>query len=188
MPGKLTNASWAAALKRGDGFVTNGPLLWLTADGKLPGEGLALASPGKVKLAVELISRHPVRLVEIVSNGKVIRRRELADAGKPLIWEEAVEVERPSWFAARCFGRHKPCYAHMGANNQFAHTNALVVTVGGRRPTSTKDAERFVAEIDALIRYAPNIPTQELRRDALGEYRKARRYFASQKPRGNGPQ
>ncbi len=180
VPGRLTNASWAAALKRGDGFVTNGPLLWLRANGKLPGDGVALPRPGKVKLAVELASRHPVRLVEIVSNGEVILRRDVADAGKGLLWEQTVAVERPSWFAARCFGEHEPRYVHMACRNQFAHTNMLFVTVGGKRPRSAADAGPFVKEIDALIGHAPKLATEEMRTRSIAEYRKARAFFARQ--------
>ena len=115
-----------------------------------------------------------------VQNGRVVASKELTAAGRPLSWQYEARVAGPSWFAARCFGEHQPRYTHMAAHNQFAHTNALMVTVGGRRPTSPEDAARFVAEIDALIRYAPNIPTQSLRKRALGEYHKARQYFADQ--------
>ena len=186
--GKLSDAAWAAALKRGDGFVTNGPLLWLRAgrdEGKpdrLPGDGLDLDRPGKVALSVELISRHPVRLVEVLRNGRVIARKDLdaADAGKGLTWAVAADLAEPSWFAARCFGEHAPRYPHQAARNQFAHTNLLFVTIAGRRPASSADAARFVQEIDALIDHAPKLPTDDLRRRALETYRRARRRFADQ--------
>ena len=49
--GELTTASWAAALLRGDGFVTNGPLLWLKVNGHLPGDGVNLKTPSQVARA-----------------------------------------------------------------------------------------------------------------------------------------
>lgn len=185
--GPLTNASWADALKRGRGFVTNGPLLLLRAGpagGRcetLPGDGIALAGPGKVALAVELASRHPVRLVEVLRNGQVVARRPVGDlpAGG-MTWRTDVEVPGPCWLAARCFGEHRPRYVHAAAHNQFAHTNPLVVTVAGRRPTSPGDAARFVREIDALIEFAPRLPSEDLRGRALAAYRKARAYYAAQ--------
>ena len=178
--GKLTNASWAEALKRGDGFVTNGPLLWLRGNGHLPARGVALPGPGKVTLSVEVLARHPVRRVEIVRNGEVLAHKDVPDATRGLRWDLTADVAGPAWFAARCFGEHRPRYAHMGARNQFAHTNLLFVTVGGKRPRSAADAKRFVREIDALIQYAPNLPTQALRTRALAAYGKARKYYAQQ--------
>jgi hypothetical protein len=184
--GKLTHATWAAALTRGDGFVTNGPLLWLRAGtegrpcDRLPGDGVALDRSGKVRLHVELASRHDIRRLEILQNGKVAVGLDVKQPGDPFKWTGTIDVKHPCWLAARCFGEHKGRYPHAAARNQFAHTNALFVTVGGRRPTSATDAARFVKEIDALIAYAPNLPTDETRRRAMAAYRKARAYFARQ--------
>ena len=96
-----------------------------------------------------------------------------------MTWEPTVDVTGPCWLAARCFGEYQPRYLHMDGHNLFAHTNALFVTVGGKRPSSAEDAGRFVREIDGLIEYAPRIPTDDLRTRALEEYRKAREYFAA---------
>lgn len=180
--GELTTASWARALVRGDGFVTNGPLLWLRVNDRLPGDGLALDSPGRVKVYVQLVSHRPVRLVEILQNGKVVASRELDTntSSQQLEWEEFLPVDNPCWFAARCFGETDVRYPHQTAPNQFAHTNMLMVTVAGRRPRSAECAARFVEEIDALIKFAPNIPSDSMRQRALTLYNEARQYFASQ--------
>jgi len=184
--GKLTTASWAAALKRGDGFVTNGPLLWLSAGragrpaDRLPGERLDLDRPGKVTLRVELASAHPVRSVQVLRNGRVVWEKPAGDVGQPTAWEFEADADAPCWFAARCFGEHLPRYVHHAAHNQFAHTSPLFVTLRGSRPRSPADAARFVKEIDALIAFAPKLATESLRRRATAAYSKARAYFASQ--------
>jgi hypothetical protein len=180
--GDLTTASWAAALVRGDGFVTNGPLLWLRVGDRLPGDGLALDAPGRVRVNVQLVSHHPVRLVEILQNGRVVASRELTTDGpnQGLDWEETLPVDEPCWFAARCFGEADVRYPHQACPNQFAHTNILMVTVAGRKPTSAATAARFVEEIDALIEFAPNIPSDSMQQRALKAYHEARRYYAAQ--------
>lgn len=180
--GDLTTATWAAALVRGDGFVTNGPLLWLQVDGRLPGDGLTLDAPGRVKANIQLVSQHPVRLVEILQNGRVVRSRELPrdQPHQELEWEEVLPVDKPCWFAARCFGEADIRFPHQASPNQFAHTNLLMVTVAGKRPTSATRAARFVDEIDALINFAPNIPSDSMQRRALKRYHQARTYFAAQ--------
>lgn len=170
--------AFAAALRRGDGFVTNGPLLWLRVDGNLPGAGRALDAPGLVQASVRLACRHPVERIQLIRNGRTIAERELEEFTGTHIWKEPVKVLEPCWLAARCFGYHTPRYPHSGSRIQFAHTNPLFVTIGGRRPRSREDARRFLREIDALIQFAPNIPTEELRARALEVYGKARAYFA----------
>ncbi|HUT35906.1 MAG TPA: CehA/McbA family metallohydrolase [Planctomycetota bacterium] len=179
-PEPLSVKAFAAALKRGDGFVTNGPLLWLKVNGRLPGDGLALDAPAEVKVSLELASRHPVGLVQILCNGEVAAERKLEKFDGRLSWEKAFRVDAPCWFAARCFGTTKPRYPHSASHNQFAHTSPLVVTVGGKRPASGRDAARFVAEIDALVEFAPSIPTPDLRARALEAYANARQFFANQ--------
>lgn len=177
-PEALSAESFAAALKRGDGFVTNGPLLWLLGNGRLPGDGIALEKPGPVTLSVRLASRYPIDTVEILQNGEMVATHQPDKNEKRLDWNKTIQVERPSWFAARCFGTYEPRYPHSASHNHFAHTNPLFVTVGGERPRSAADAERFTREIDALIEFAPNIPGDELRRRSLEVFKKARLYFS----------
>jgi hypothetical protein len=175
---QLTLEEFARALKRGDGFVTNGPLLWLRANGRLPGDGLALDQPGSVELEVEIYSRHPVELVEILQNGEVISSKRPTGFDGHLAIAHTVQVEGPSWFAARCFGTYAPRYPHSGCRNQFAHTNASFVTVAGKMPRSSRDAARFVAEIDQLVAFVPDIP-EKLRKHSTQEFMRARTYFDS---------
>ncbi len=174
----LTLEGFARALKRGDGFVTNGPLLWLRANGRLPGDGLALDEPGPVELEVEIHSRHPVELVEILQNGEVVFSKKLAGFDGHLTLAHIVQVDEPSWLAARCFGTYEPRYPHSACRNQFAHTNASFVTLAGKTPASSQDATRFVTEIDRLVAFVPDIP-QELRERSMHEFRRARKYFDS---------
>jgi hypothetical protein len=141
-----------------------------------------LDAPGQVKVNVQLVSHHPVRLVEILQNGRVVASRELAtdQSKQALEWEEVLPVDKPCWFAGRCFGEADVRYPHQASPNQFAHTNILMVTLAGKKPTSAASAAQFVDEIDALIEFAPNIPSDAMRQRALKSYNEARRYYAAQ--------
>jgi hypothetical protein len=55
-----------------------------------------------------------------------------------------------------------------------------MVTVAGKTPADVASAAGFVDEIDALIEFAPNIPSESLRQRALKMYREARKYYAAQ--------
>lgn len=56
----------------------------------------------------------------------------------------------------------------------------LMVTVAGKKPSSAVDAAQFIKEIDALIDFASNIPSDSMRKRALKLYHEARRYYAAQ--------
>lgn len=174
----LTLGEFARALKKGDGFVTNGPLLWLRANGRLPGDGPVLDKPAPVELEVEIYNQHPVDLVEILRNGEVIFSKRLTGFDGHLTLAHTIQVKSPTWFAARCFGTYEPRYPHSACRNQFAHTNASFVKVAGKMPASSQDAARFVSEIDQLVTFVPNIP-QELRERSMQEFMRARTYYAN---------
>jgi hypothetical protein len=55
-----------------------------------------------------------------------------------------------------------------------------MVTVAGKKPSSSASAAQFVAEIDALIEFAPSIPYDPMRQRALEVYKQARQYFVAQ--------
>jgi hypothetical protein len=179
-PDGLNVGSFAAALKRGDGFVTNGPLLWLKVGGKLPGDGVALAGPSDVTVAIDLASAAPMKTLQLISGGKVVASKTIDPwpADGRLTWEQTIRVDRPTWFAARCFGQDTPRYPHTLPYNLFAHTNPLVVTVAGAKPSSSEDAAYFVKEIDFLLRATELITDEELRKQSQDEFRKARAFYA----------
>ena len=139
----------------------------------------ASPTPRDVEAQINLHCRYPIERVEILRSGEVVASRDLKEFDGHLAWQEKVAVSRPCWLAARCFGVHAPRYPHSASHNHFAHTNPLVVTLGGKRPSSPTDAARFVQEIDALIAFAPHIPTERLRARSLDAFRKARRYFTA---------
>jgi len=98
-------------------------------------------------------------------------------AGPTFAADPAADLK--AMLAARCFGTYRPRYPHSAGHNHFAHANPLVITVGGKTHRLPRDAARFSKEIDALIAFVPNIPTDALRVRSAEAFRKARRYFAA---------
>src|SRR5262249_21564659 len=73
--GALSYEKWWAGLKQGRCFVTNGPLLVCTANGKKPGEVFKVgAGPLEVKVEVTLTSADRVGAVEVVRDGRVVAK------------------------------------------------------------------------------------------------------------------
>jgi hypothetical protein len=71
MDGPLSYDKWWAGLKAGRAFVTNGPLLRLTANGEWPGR-VFKAAGGPLALRVEgrLDSRDKIKSIELIVNGR----------------------------------------------------------------------------------------------------------------------
>ena len=98
--GERTPAALRDALKEGRSFVSNGPLLGLTIDGRGPGG--VLAAGGKRPVRVAMRSPVPVDHLELVQNGRVIREFKLDGRPEPLRLERRPDArERRLGRAAR---------------------------------------------------------------------------------------
>jgi len=112
-----------AALKAGHTFVTTGPMLFLTVNGKMPGDALDVAAGSKLIISAEAYGHSgqaPLRSVEIVGHGKVLARSEGKDAA-----HLTVDLELPAdhgiWIAAKCDA----------GRGQVAHATPVYVSVNG---------------------------------------------------------
>jgi hypothetical protein len=66
---------WLAGLQAGRSFITNGPALFLTVEGRGPGESLpAPAARAALTCDVRWQAAQPVHRVELVRNGRVVER------------------------------------------------------------------------------------------------------------------
>jgi hypothetical protein len=121
--GTLNFERYMAALKAGHTFVTTGPMLFLTVNGKFPGDAVDAVPGSKLKISAEAYGESgqvPLRTIEIVGHGKVLARSEGKDAAH-LTVDLELPVDRGIWIAARCD-------AGLG---QAAHTTPVYVTVNG---------------------------------------------------------
>jgi len=133
LDGPFSYEKWKAGLLKGRSFVTNGPMLLLSADGMMPGDRRTIdaGQNRKVNVSLEAKSFGELDHVEIILNGKVIPvTAEHADAGNDAHLQRfhvPIEVKGSSWLAARCF--EAPLYPpfvrgdkSVPNNLRFAHT------------------------------------------------------------------
>jgi hypothetical protein len=73
--GELTWTKWWDSVRRGRVFVSNGPMLRVNANGKLPGEVFQIPARGELelKLTGKLDSRDPIKAIEILRDGLVVQ-------------------------------------------------------------------------------------------------------------------
>lgn len=145
----LDYRAWLAGLKAGRTFVSNGPLLSFTLNGREVGSEISLPSGvHQLTARVSLRSIVPVERLEIVANGVVVapipltRNGTSADAVIPL------PVTRSGWFTLRAWsaGAAEPILDIY----PFASTSPVYVTVGGKPVRNPDDARWFVRWIERL--------------------------------------
>ncbi|PYV10569.1 MAG: hypothetical protein DMG07_20910 [Acidobacteria bacterium] len=133
-----------AALKQGRSFATNGPMLFLTVDGREPGSILRSRAPARVKIRAEALSTRPLERVEILFRGRVLKKVEAPSGSRSWTAELETTLDESGWVAARCF---EPAARTI----RFAHTSPVYVEIGSKRAPAGEDARFFIDWIDREI-------------------------------------
>jgi TolB protein len=154
--GRLSLQSWIQGIKAGRTFGTAGPLLFLTVNGKEPGEEIALSGAGaSVSVKAESYSIAPLEKLEIIVNGKVVATspgsenpaRSKQSSGPALVFSGDVPVPDGGWVAARVVG---PASRYVSDSYAFAQTSPVYVVCDGKRFTSAVDADFLARVVDAV--------------------------------------
>jgi len=135
---------WIRGYKRGVSFATNGPILFLTVNGHLPGDTLSFKSGDMPLLDVEVraVSWVPIERVEIIVNGEVFDSKPARGDRRRVELRTKLPLQESSWIAARCIGgMHRLCTM---ADHLLAHTSPVYCLVGDRPVFSKKDCEFFI--------------------------------------------
>jgi hypothetical protein len=140
--------SWFRALKSGHSFATNGPVLFLEANGKAPGHSLQFSGvhAAKIRVRAESSSPRAQDRLEILFKGRVIKTIGGAEPGGRLTADFEFAAEETGWIAARSFER-------AGETIRFAHTSPIYVGIAGRPGVVPEDARFFLKWIDREMEY-----------------------------------
>jgi hypothetical protein len=94
---QFSAGAWFDALKKGHTFVTNGPMLTLTADKLIPGDEMKFFGSRRLRIRARAWAPPEIgkpKLLEIIVNGKVIKSA-VDDLDFPLL------IDKGQWLAAR---------------------------------------------------------------------------------------
>ena len=145
----------SARNRRAKTFVTYGPLMEFSVDGRPPGARMKMAAAGGTvdvqwKLASVTV---PMSRVDLVVNGEV---RESQGVGK---WEAeghwSVKIDRSSWLALLVRGhyRDKPEIV-------AAHSSPVMVEVKGSPFFAAADAMTILEQIEGALAYIDTVGTR----------------------------
>jgi hypothetical protein len=137
---ELTYSDWWKGLKDGRSFVTNGPLLRVTANGQFPGHVFQAfaGNPIKLELSANLTTQDPVRFVEIIKNGGV-ERRVLAEDLANTHSLGMLEFQESGWFLVRAIVEESKTF-------RFASTAPFYVEIGGTKNRISKASAQFFVD------------------------------------------
>jgi TolB protein len=143
----LSYLDWMQGQKAGRSFVTTGPILEWSAEGREPGETLRLDGPRKVRVHARASSQFPIRNLEVIISGTVVPTTTSTNNVGEVLLDDEVRVDSAGWIAMRCASGSAP-----GWNGPMfgAHGNPIYLEMPGRALDASNDAKYFLAWIDRL--------------------------------------
>jgi hypothetical protein len=151
----FTYESWLEAVKAGRTFVTYGPLLEFSLDGKSAGTRMEMSSGGgtvDVEWEVSSVTL-PMSRIELVVNGEIKESHAIksdADSGR---W--SYRVEESCWVAVLV-------RAHYGDKPEMiaAHSSPVMIRVDGSDFFSAPDALVTLDQIEGALAYLDTVGTR----------------------------
>lgn len=142
--------AWFEGLRQGRAFVSTGPLVELTVDGRMPGDTVAIpAGGGAVEVVGRVQSITPLESVVLIFNGEPIEKIALSADRKSALVRKSLRVDRSGWFHLRAEGSPSERFP---LDTAFAQgfTNPVWVAVGGQPVRNRAAAEYCLKWIDSL--------------------------------------
>jgi hypothetical protein len=167
---------WLAGLDAGRSFVTTGPMLSLTANGKPAGSTLKFGNsiPRAIQLEGQVQSEHPIDTIEVIVNGRVSRwwRPGHTTRTQSGAYAAKIALEQPlstsSWIVVRVFSKLP------NGRSRFAHGSPFHVEVEGRPLLPQKVETQYLVERveDELQRHRG-----VLKAEAIAEFEEALAFY-----------
>ncbi|MDE0106080.1 MAG: CehA/McbA family metallohydrolase [Bryobacterales bacterium] len=144
---------WNASVRRGETFVTSGPVLEIEANGAGPGGTVCLPSQGGgVSVTATMRSPRALGRLEIVKDGTVDTVADISrqrDGVWQIDLQAQVRFRRSGWIAVRGSGAD----GDLLGRSAVAHSSAIRVIVGGKPIWSEAVAASLTAELQGLRDY-----------------------------------
>ncbi len=126
--------NWCRNAAAGRTFLSGGPIMGFSVDGKHIGDTIEISGPGIVEVEAWAESTLPIHSLEVLHNGRVVASAGDSKGARRLALRESVKIDGHSWLAARCGG---PRYYDMSLHHDvwqrgmFGHTSPIYVACGG---------------------------------------------------------
>lgn len=155
LDGEFTYDAWKEAVRRGNTFVTYGPLMGFSVEGRPAGSRIEMpAGGGSVGLEWELASvTVPMSRVELVVNGEI--RESLAVDPWKAAGKWTLPVERSSWAALLVRGHYEDKPEIIAA-----HSSPVMIAVDRSPFYAEADALTILEQIEGSLAYLDTVGTR----------------------------
>lgn len=139
--------AWCAAVRAGRTFVSGGPIIQLSVEGREIGDTVELSGAGTLQVSAWAESIFPLSTLDIVVNGQVVASTGNAQpGGQRLSLNEPIAITGHSWVAARCWGATG---AHLDVWQRpvYAHTSPVYVPIGGQWEPRDEECARYLVTL-----------------------------------------
>lgn len=128
----FTYDNWCRHLRAGHTFVSGGPLLWFSVEGRPPGSTLAVPGGGTVEVEATVRSIFPVHTLQIVQAGAVVAETAEAQGARRLHLHARLRIDGDTWLAARCGGPGYGKSVHFDRRRRgiMAHSSPIYIRGG----------------------------------------------------------
>ncbi len=179
LDGELTYDAWWDGLRAGRSFVTNGPLLRVTANGELPGH--VFTSDGKTPIDIQMTAdvkgRDDIEAIEVIQNGDVVQ--SIPAAGTSYSGElPKITFDRSGWFLLRVRCKSPRTF-------RFASTAPYYVEIGDEKQRISKAAAQFFADWVDERAARVKLTDPQMRQEVLKHHDAARRFWRAQMEAAN---
>ncbi|QXD26115.1 CehA/McbA family metallohydrolase [Opitutia bacterium ISCC 51] len=172
-------------IREGNTFVSNGPLLFFSANRASMGGELKFSGEGPFMIEIRgrCITQRPVNYLQVVHNGKVIHEVRTEDYQLRLKLFLELNVTESGWIALRA-GADQPDPEDWWNYTMAAHTSPIYITVSDESPSNAEDAEYLLARLDKTLEWVETEAiwsNSKTKREAIESFKKARSFYEEAK-------
>lgn len=129
---------WFSGLKKGNSFVSNGPVLFFDGDGKIPGSEINFPKGNTTSLNVKALSQESIGKITklaIYNNDGLVREIQNPGNLDALHLKVEMQINKSQWFVAVAYCN----------NDAVAHTSPIYYVVDGVPTWSVEKAPAIIA-------------------------------------------
>jgi hypothetical protein len=147
--------SWKKAIQRAETFVTYGPLLEFSVEGKPMGSRIEMSQGGgRVEVSWEVASvTIPMSRVELIVNGEIRESIEVSPWEKSGHW--TTKIEKSSWLALLVRGHYDDQPEIVAA-----HSSPVMIAIEGSPLLAAADAVTILEQIEGALAYLDTVGTR----------------------------
>jgi TolB protein len=178
-PATMTSEEFLTGIKKGHGFVTNGPMIGFILGDSKPGDSLGLGKKKKtISYKAWLRSNVPIEKIEVVYNGDVVASHGGPEPLTQLDISGTLTLRENGWVLFRVWnaGAHRDVfdvYPYASTNPVFIHNGIP----SSKAAVSAAWFVRWIDRVEKMTKETPNFRNEDERAIVLKDLAAARAYY-----------